>query len=813
MKTITPKKPIFFIAIVLQLLLSNSLLAQLDTNIEAEDQTLAGNTILKLSTVTPPNASGGKWILLKNSPSGSLTLTVNSIPTAGSYKLNIYHFNNNVNQDAALAINGGGNTTITLNPAVWEYQGLATLSSFYVDLNAGTNTFSLTRMAQNLHFDYFTVTTDTPTTPTYTYYVSNDGDDNNDGLTESTPWKTLDKASDAAKIGGLLQPGGKLLFNRDDTFVGQLIIGCSGTKENPLEIGSFGTGELPILTGVGANLGLNNDGDAVEVIKMTDTNHILMNDLWITNDRQVGLGWTGSGNTSYGIMVKATKWGGVSEGLTFRNLKFTDIFGVDMLDWEGKFTRDYYNAQGFFFDSNEDHDGSTSPAAIEVGINDVLIEDCYFYNLGSTGISVRHLGSYNNPISDDERNLNFVIRNNHFEKLGGDGVVFASVNNGLVENNEFIDLGWGDHTSQTDRYYGRGEGCWIWDSHNIMVQYNKQYRASGFGDTYGAAGHVDFYCKNAVFQYNYSEDTEGGFVEILGDCENVTFRYNVSVNDGHRTNGHHRYSIWLSGYVGTGKTPVPSNNSYIYNNTIYLDKTRSKPDIEIFAKNTYIYNNAFYAMNGAQIGAGGVSVDIQSGSELLVSNNLFYGDIATAFTNLDSNKIIAQNPLFTDPVSDNGSKENFNIQAGSPVIDTGKSFPQPSFPMAGIGVFADITEYPLTDAFGVSIDIENFNPNIGASNSYNSQVLGVDSHSIKEKSFTIYPNPVKDDINIQLLKDIKQSDITIYDIQGRTIYNTSVKTTGKHMKVTIPENIKNGIYMIKVSDGILEQASKFILYR
>ena len=29
------------------------------------------------------------------------------------------------------------------------------------------------------------------------YFVSSEGDDNNDGLSESTPWKSLQKASDA----------------------------------------------------------------------------------------------------------------------------------------------------------------------------------------------------------------------------------------------------------------------------------------------------------------------------------------------------------------------------------------------------------------------------------------------------------------------------------------------------------------------------------------------------------------------------------------------------------------------------------------
>jgi len=218
-------------------------------------------------------------------------------------------------------------------------------------------------------------------------------------------------------------------------------------------------------------------------------------------------------------------------------------------------------------------------------------------------------------------------------------------------------------------------------------------------------------------------------------------------------------------------------------------------------------------MNGAQIGTGGVNIDIQSGSELVVSNNLFYGDITTAFTNLDDNKITSQDPLFTNPVSDGGNIENFIIQEGSPVIDAGMSFSQPTFPMAGTGIFADITEYPTTDIYGVSIDIQNTAPNIGAGNAYNSQVLGLKSHYLKERIFSIYPNPVKDDINVLLIKEMQQSAITIYDIQGRIIYNTAVKAANKSLKVKLPATIKNGIYLIKISDGTIVQSSKFILYR
>lgn len=791
-----------FLLLIVSIISSQILSAQLNTVLEAEDQTLTQTYIVKPGSGT---ASNGAWILLKNNPHGSLTLTVNDIPAAGTYKLNMYCFNNNVSQTATFSLNDGAASTITINPSTWEYQGPAQRTTLDLDLNAGTNTFTFTRIAQNLHFDYFTVTTEIPVA---TYYISNDGDDTNTGLSEDSPWKTLTKASTVLASGGM-EPGGKLLFRKGDTFIGQLLVGCSGTEESPIEIGSYGSGNLPVLTGVGANLGNNNNGDAREVVIMTNTNHLLVNNLHVTNDRQVDLGWQGSGNSSFGIKVVANKWGGTSKGLTFRNLEFTDIFGVDMLDWEGKFTLDYYNAQAFFFDSEAD-DTSQTPT-VEVGIDDVLIEDCYFYNLGGTAISVRNLNPANNPVSDAGRNENFVIRNNHFEKLGGDGVVFASVNNGLVENNEFIDLGWGDHTSQTDRYFGRGEGCWIWDSHNILVQYNKQYRASGFGDTYGAAGHVDFFCKNSVFQYNYSEDTEGGFVEILGDCENTTFRYNVSVNDGHRANGHHRYAIWVSGYVGTGNTPVPSNNNYIYNNTVYLDKTRSQPDIEIFAENTYIYNNLFYAMNGAKIGNGGVNINMQSGGQLMVSNNLFYGDIASAFTNLDAQKIIGQNPLFTNPVSDGGTQDNFNIQDGSPAIDAGKSFPQPVFPNAGVGIFKDIPMYPSVDSYGNPIDINNVTPNIGVSNAYNSDNLSVGG--IENKLFSVYPNPVKDQMHINFTTVPYDAAVEVYDVQGKLVHATRIDDGQQQQQLQLPVTIKNGIYAVKITKGAATQTTQIILYR
>ncbi|MBB6463644.1 Ig-like domain-containing protein [Flammeovirga kamogawensis] len=679
---------------------------ELDEVLEAESATLSGNTEM----ATGSFATGGSYLkLLQASPRGTLEISLDNVPTDGTYKLEIFSFNGGNAVNADLTVNGV-TTPVVLNPSNWAYEGAAQVTILDVTLVGGIeNTISISSPTHTLSLDNIVVR------EVYNiYYVSADGDDSNSGSIDA-PWKTLTKATAAAKQvskGGLLNPGDKLLFRRGDTFEGQLVVLCSGTESKPIELGSYGTGELPIISGSG-NIA---NGDFHEAIKITNASYITMDGLWVKNDRKNKGNLTWGTNTSYAIKVIANKWGGVSKGLTFRNLKITDVYAIDMLDFQGIFTLDYYTAKGIFFDADKD-DQTVSPV-LEVGIDDVLIENCYFYNLGSTAISVRHLSNMtNNPVDEEERNLNYIIRNNHFEKLGGDGVILSSVCNAIVEKNTFIDLGQGEKNNQNDLLYGRGEGCWIWNTRNVVVQFNEQYSARGFGDTY-ASGHVDFYCNNSIFQYNYSEDTEGGFVEILGECENTTFRYNVSKNDGFRD--HHGYSIWVSGYVGTDNTPVRSNNNFIYNNTVLLNKNGYKPDISIFAENTYIYNNIFKAVDGAQIGAEEVMIDIANGSELIVDNNLFYGDIANGFKNLDNNKITGQDPLFVDESA--GNINGFQLQEGSPAIDSGKAFPEPSFPMAGQGIFENFSLHTATDIYGNEVDVNNLIPNIGADNNFNSQI-------------------------------------------------------------------------------------------
>jgi len=76
------------------------------------------------------------------------------------------------------------------------------------------------------------------------YYISNQGNDSQDGLRMSSAWKTIDRVNEA-----ILKPGDGIFFRCGDFFNGELVIQQSGTIKEPIVIRSYGEGEKPILSG------------------------------------------------------------------------------------------------------------------------------------------------------------------------------------------------------------------------------------------------------------------------------------------------------------------------------------------------------------------------------------------------------------------------------------------------------------------------------------------------------------------------------------------------------------------------------------
>ena len=78
-----------------------------------------------------------------------------------------------------------------------------------------------------------------------TYYVSTAGNDNNDGLSEQTAWKTLAKVQTEANTNRTFGPGDVIAFKGGDNFYGNLYLdNVDGINGNPIIITSYGVGGI-----------------------------------------------------------------------------------------------------------------------------------------------------------------------------------------------------------------------------------------------------------------------------------------------------------------------------------------------------------------------------------------------------------------------------------------------------------------------------------------------------------------------------------------------------------------------------------------
>lgn len=167
------------------------------------------------------------------------------------------------------------------------------------------------------------------------------------------------------------------------------------------------------------------------------------------------------------------------------------------------------------------------------------------------------------------------------------------------------------------------------------MQFHTLTYVGGELDSYSQ--HIDFGNLNILMQYNYSEDNEGGFCQILGDNMKSTYRYNISVNDGFRVGKHPGKTIGLTDY--TGNKAIRSDSTYIYGNTIFLNNDITT-EISLDGLTTFIYNNIFYKEGFSYIGINTEIKDRGLGF-LKVSNNLYYGKTSDELQILDTEKVVA----------------------------------------------------------------------------------------------------------------------------------------------------------------------------
>jgi len=427
-----------------------------------------------------------------------------------------------------------------------------------------------------------------------TYYIdAAAGDDANDGRAPQRAWRTLSHAN-ATTFG----PGDRLLLKAGTEYDGPLVVRGSGSAEAPVLVGTYGKGSRPHVhdaPGDGAVLSVL-DGAYIEVS---------------------GLELSG-GHTGVFAYVKEF---GVARHLHFRDLYIHDVRGSTRGD------------DGGFLCKREGED---------TWFDDLLIEGCTIERADRNGILLTDYPT----ASDKHHSTNVVIRGNHLQDIGGDGIFILGCDGALIERNV---------VRYAHQRVGRrpGEracaGVWPHRCNDTVIQLNEVSHTAVGGQTVwdSEAFDDDNTCRGTVFQYNYSHDNAGGFLLTCGGARGTVARYNISQND----------AVALVTMEGDG-----TGDATLYNNTFYVG-----PELTVsLARNTFGAPDGLRFLNNLLFVEGVMNCSFGSIRDVQFSHNAFHGTFDEAPEDPDA---VLADPLLVKPGSGgNGfdSLGGYRMRRGSP---------------------------------------------------------------------------------------------------------------------------------------------------
>ncbi|MBK8552998.1 MAG: right-handed parallel beta-helix repeat-containing protein [Ignavibacteria bacterium] len=141
-----------------------------------------------------------------------------------------------------------------------------------------------------------------------TYYISNSGNDNNNGLSPVFPFKSLDKLNSVIK---LLKPGDVILFERNGFFAGQIFLNVSGSEKLSIIFAAYGEGRNPVISG---SMQLKNWSQYRENIYTSDVNYPVKN-LFVSGEQMILARYPNTGFLTIKSEVQNPKTGFIDNSL------------------------------------------------------------------------------------------------------------------------------------------------------------------------------------------------------------------------------------------------------------------------------------------------------------------------------------------------------------------------------------------------------------------------------------------------------------------------------------------------------------------
>ena len=601
-----------------------------------------------------------------------------------------------------------------------------------------------------------------------TYYIdATNGNDNNNGLSASSPWKTISKVNDHSFIAGDI-----ILFKRDEIWIGErlYIENLAGSSLNKITYTAYGSGEKPIISSVELQ-SINWTYTANNIWKATNppTEHperLLINDLevlrantlseldgvqyfWFYNNNTNDLYIYATSNpvnlnisysTDFPLIIENSNninienidfqggWTSIfittgSKNIHLNNLNIgkystegvivsTDVTApidypknIDISNcyFDAFFSFDYANAGTQSDDFNR---GSSDGIRTEVLINGT-IQNCYFKNWGHASINI-----------DGVNVSNVIVANNYLTSPDicyGGRIGVDDANHVEVYNNQIINTSVQSQLNGQDNHY----------HHNIFYG-TKDTPLPDVDAGIALQGYSNSIVKNNLFENNIILNTKGPAIHISGnndfDIFDNVFSNNIIYNCGQNTNG-------KSIVIEPNEYELTYNNSFL-NNLVYNENTTQTCDYRLNTTNISAFNNV--NSDGYQI-----------------ENN------------------IVENPLLV--AIDN---EDYHLTANSPCINSG------------------INTIATQDFEGNPIPLNGTLPDIGIYEYQ--QSLSVSDDDISQ-NIMLFPNPTNGYITIKgfPIKDIKK--IIVLDVLGKIVIDNV-----PNLNILSIHSLNKGVYYLKI---------------
>ena len=500
------------------------------------------------------------------------------------------------------------------------------------------------------------------------YYLSNiTGDDNNDGHSPETAWKSFEKLQSVT-----FGPGDHIYLDAQSTWSGvQFRPEGSGAEGAPIVLTKYNDGgdssKRPILNG---------DGTIADL----DAHSYLAFDAWRK--------FYPSGTIE---LINVEQW--EIRGIEVTN--YTQDMQKGAVGRNGiAIIYDYYEVQGLteLPASNAEKEEAFYRAG---KAQHFVVDDCYVHDVigyhpinGAVGAGGKMSGGINayGPMDDLQINNNIVmycdvegirndvlawmgdtrtqfpaymedvsISNNYIAGVPGDGVVISSADQPILENNYLTDAGYSyyaetntnnvsgvtwstgnlascraveEYTGGKVKEMGNRQnpitmgstnfaGLWFIGTKDAVAQYNEAVNNVWVCND-SEAFDADMFCWGTIFQYNYTYRNNGGFALFMGTMDDGTIvRYNISVEDA-QSLGISESQNGLFHYSGAPDA--------IYNNLFILgDRVAT-----IFggpSNTAYFYNNIVIAPNGLTEDTSFDGFHINGSSDGTVSNPKLSGEM------------------------------------------------------------------------------------------------------------------------------------------------------------------------------------------